>query len=159
MLRHLMTSIWLSQERKELSKWNEKHSSLFLKCSLLDIKNKLAKMQWTQPLSKLGFFMECFTAFLTFLAEKQQNLAFWRPAGYSLANSSITGIFLECPNFLRFHVLGHCVKSVQMRSYFWSAFCCIRTEYGEILSEYGKIRTRNNSVFGHFSCSELFGNS
>ena len=38
MLRHLMTSwrlniwklkIWLSQERKELSKWNKKHSYLF----------------------------------------------------------------------------------------------------------------------------------
>ena len=27
----------------------------------------------------------------------------------------------------------HCVKSVQIRSYFWSVFSCIRTEYGEIL--------------------------
>ena len=41
----------------------------------------------------------------------------------------------------------HCVKSVQIQSYFWSVFSCIRTEYR-------KIRTRNNSVFGHFSCSE-----
>ena len=32
----------------------------------------------------------------------------------------------------------HCVKSVQIRSYFCS----------------GKMRTRNNSVFGHFSRSE-----
>ena len=100
--------------------------------------------------------MECFTAFLTFLAEKRQNLAFRRPAGYSRANSSITGIFLECPNFLRLHVLGHCVKSVQVGSYFWSAFSCIRTEYGEILSNYGKIRTRNNSVFGHFSSQLMY---
>ena len=38
----------------------------------------------------------------------------------------------------------HCVKSVQKRSYFWSVFSCIRTQNG-------KIRTRNNSVFGHFS--------
>ena len=38
----------------------------------------------------------------------------------------------------------HCVKSVQIRSYFWSIFSCIRTEYR-------KIRTRNNSAFGHFS--------
>ena len=53
MFRHLMTSwhlniwklkIWLSQERKELSKWNKKHFSLFHKCSLLDVQNKLAKM-------------------------------------------------------------------------------------------------------------------
>ena len=38
----------------------------------------------------------------------------------------------------------HCVKSVQIRSYFWSVFSCIRTGYR-------KLRTRNNSVFGHFS--------
>ena len=35
------------------------------------------------------------------------------------------------------------MKSVQMRSYFWS--------------EYRKIRTRNNSVFGHFSrCDKIY---
>ena len=33
----------------------------------------------------------------------------------------------------------HCVKSVQIRSFFWS--------------ECGKIRTRKNSVFGHISHS------
>ena len=33
----------------------------------------------------------------------------------------------------------HCVESVQIRNYFWF--------------EYRKIRTRNNSVFGHFSRS------
>ena len=51
-----------------------------------------------------------------------------------------------------------CVKSVQIRSYFWSVFSRIRNEYGyfvslRIQSECGKIRTRNNSVFGHFSRS------
>ena len=53
----------------------------------------------------------------------------------------------------------HCVKSVQIRIYFWSVFSCIWTEYGEIWSlriqsEYRKTRTRNNSVFGNFSRSE-----
>ena len=43
----------------------------------------------------------------------------------------------------------HCVKSVQIQSYFWSVFSCIRTEYR-------KIRTRNNSVFGHFSRSAYY---
>ena len=38
----------------------------------------------------------------------------------------------------------HCVKSVQIRSFFWSVFSCIRTEYR-------KIQTRKNSEFGHFS--------
>ena len=42
----------------------------------------------------------------------------------------------------------HCVKSVQIRSFFWSVFSRIRTDYGEI-------RTRKNSVFGHFSRSVL----
>ena len=52
----------------------------------------------------------------------------------------------------------HCVKSVQIRSFFWSVFSCIRTEYRDLLrkspysvSEYRKIRTRKNSTFGHFS--------
>ena len=41
----------------------------------------------------------------------------------------------------------HCVKSVQIRSFFWSVFSRIRTEYE-------KIRTRKNSVFGHISHSD-----
>ena len=45
---------------------------------------------------------------------------------------------------------SHCVKSVLIRSYFWSVFSCIQ-------SEYRKIRTRNNSIFGHFSRSVFFG--
>ena len=61
MLRHLMMpwhlniwkiKIWLSQKRKEVSKWNKNHFSLFHKCSFLDIKKQLAKMQQTQPLKE-----------------------------------------------------------------------------------------------------------
>ena len=37
----------------------------------------------------------------------------------------------------------HCVKSVQIQSFFWSVFSCIQ-------SDYRKIRTRKNSVFRHF---------
>ena len=56
----------------------------------------------------------------------------------------------------------HCVKSVQIRSYFWSVSSRVRTEYGpeitpyldtlslRIQSECRKIRTRNSSVFGYF---------
>ena len=39
--------------------------------------------------------------------------------------------------------LYHCVKNVQIQSYFWSVFSCIWTEYR-------KIRTRNNSALRHF---------
>ena len=42
------------------------------------------------------------------------------------------------------HFWLHCVKTVQIQGYLWSIFSCIWTEYR-------KIRTRNNSVFGHFS--------
>ena len=46
------------------------------------------------------------------------------------------------------------MKSVQIRSFFWSVFFRIRTEYFvslRIQSECRKIRTRNNSVSGHIS--------
>ena len=70
-----------------------------------------------------------------------------------------------------------CVKSVQIRSFFWSVFSSIQTEYGEIQTKYGEIlcippysvwmrenTCQKNSVFGHFSrCESLtyechFGN-
>ena len=50
----------------------------------------------------------------------------------------------------------HWVKSVQIRSYFWSVFGLNTKIYSinlRIQSEYRKIRTRNNYVFGHFSSS------
>ena len=40
-------------------------------------------------------------------------------------------------------VSNYCVKRIEIQSYHWSVFSCIRTDYT-------KIRTRNNSVFGHF---------
>ena len=52
---------------------------------------------------------------------------------------------VEIQNFKYREKNQHCVKSVQIRSYF-----CISC----IWSEYRKIRTRKNSVFGHFSRSE-----
>ena len=54
------------------------------------------------------------------------------------------------------------MKCVQIRSFFWSVFSRIRTEFGEILhiSLYSvrirEIRTRKNSVFEHFSRSESY---
>ena len=45
----------------------------------------------------------------------------------------------------------HCVKNVQIRSIFYSVF-------SRIQSEYGKIRTRKNSAFGHLSHNDRFEN-
>ena len=55
----------------------------------------------------------------------------------------------------------HCVKCVQIRSFFWSVFSRIRNQYGEILciSPYSvrmrKNTNQKNSVFGHFSRSVI----
>ena len=57
---------------------------------------------------------------------------------------------------------SHCVKSVQMRSFFWSTRLWSKTQTFSwfansvnlrIQSEYGKIRIRKKSVFGIFSHS------
>ena len=77
-----------------------------------------------------------------------------------LVKNNFTPTFLHnVPNFDVFHLrkklffmerneriacILYCVKSVQIRSCFWSVFSCIQ-------SEYRKKWTRNNSVFGHFS--------
>ena len=45
-----------------------------------------------------------------------------------------------------FHIWAHCVKSILIRSFFWSVFSCIQ-------SEYRKIRTRKTPHLDIFSCS------
>ena len=45
----------------------------------------------------------------------------------------------------------HCLKSVQIRSYFCSVFSVFGLNAGRYQSEYRKMRTRNDSVFGHSS--------
>ena len=46
----------------------------------------------------------------------------------------ISGTFPKTGKFQINANNDHCVKSVQIRSYFWSEFSRIRTEYGEIRS-------------------------
>ena len=43
----------------------------------------------------------CTADFLYFFIKKRQNLAFGWTAGYLPSNPSISGIFLEIPDFLR----------------------------------------------------------
>ena len=56
---------------------------------------------------------------------------------------------------------SHCVKSFQTRSFFWSVFSPIWTEYGDLRSkspysvQIREIRTRIYSEFGHFLSSVL----
>ena len=60
--------------------------------------------------------------------------------------------FISTANALDQNLLNkiHCVKSVQIRSLFWSLF-------SRIQSECSKIRTGKSSTFGHFSQSEFRG--
>ena len=45
--------------------------------------------------------------------------------------------FLELASLLGTAISkNHCLKSVQIRSFFWSVFSCIRTEYGDLRSKY-----------------------
>ena len=49
----------------------------------------------------------------------------------------------------------HCVKSVQIQSFFWSVISCIKTEYGDLLRKSvfnpntGKYGQGKKSVFRH----------
>ena len=71
----------------------------------------------------------------------------------------------------RHHISLHCLKGVQIRSFFWAVFSRIQTEYGEIglnterygvtlriQSECRKIQPKKNSISGHFLCSDWFCN-
>ena len=68
----------------------------------------------------------------------------------------IRGMFQRGKTLFLTNILP-CVKSVQIRSFFWSAFSGIRTEYGEIQSippysvRMRENTDRKNSVFGYFS--------
>ena len=53
----------------------------------------------------------------------------------------------------------HRVQTVQMRSFFWSVFSCIRTDYGDLRSKspYSVQKQENadqKKLFGHFSLSD-----
>ena len=75
--------------------------------------------------------------------------------GQNSTASRVQSRYEETLQFLPL-IYPHWVKIVQIQSYFWSIFSCIRTECRvnlRIQSECRKIWTRNNSIFGHFSRS------
>ena len=51
----------------------------------------------------------------------------------------------------------HCVKSVQIRSFFWSTISCFWTEYGHLLRKYPySVRIRENTDQGKLRIWTLF---
>ena len=102
--------------------------------------------------SKYGVFSGPFTVQMRENTD-QKNLRIWTlftqcefryfDLCYQLRN---LWVMMNVSTYRRIDCYYHCVKSAQIRSYFWSVFSSIQ-------SEYRKLRTRNNSVFGHFSRS------
>ena len=86
-----------------------------------------------------------FSRFLRLVIKRQASQTKWLQVTMSLITSKVFKIY--CYNWLR-----HWVKSVQIRSYFWSVFSHILTEYGEIL-RISPYSVRKTSVFEHFSRS------
>ena len=91
-----------------------------------------------------------------YYCEKQFLTAFSH-ISWILKQSGANFKFFESSSIALSHILwvleqsetckNYCVKNVQIGSFFLSVFSCIQ-------SEYRKIRTGKNSVFGHFSRSE-----
>ena len=93
----------------------------------------------------------------------------WKPLTH-ITKSSILNVaaVLDSPLLLltiklTYFATTHNVKSFHIRSFFWSVFSYIRTEYEDLIqygvnlriqNEWMKIRTRKNYVYGHFSRSE-----
>ena len=113
---------------------------------------RLICTSWNWKLSQIEFLTEDADPLLkTFFLQ-----AFFHI--FTIANE-LTGFSISRLADMEDFFKRHGVKSVQIRIYFWSVFSCIWTEYGEIWSlhiqsEYRKIRTRNNSIFGPFWRSE-----
>ena len=76
---------------------------------------------------------------------------------YLVGNLDLSVYWVTTTFFFRFFSTSHYVKSVQIRSFSWSVFPCIRTEYGDLLrkSPYSVRIQENtdqkNSVFGHLT--------
>ena len=50
----------------------------------------------------------------------------------------------------------NCVKSVQIRIFFWSVFSCNQAEYGDLLHKLLYSANKDQNVFGYFSRSGEF---
>ena len=70
----------------------------------------------------------------------KKNCGFWPIYRTTLIRSCLSMF----KHWLWNDIYSHCVKSVQIGSFFWSLLSCIRTEYGvnlRVQSEYRRIRT------------------
>ena len=65
--------------------------------------------------------------------------------------------------YYTFLSVTHCVKSVWIRSFFWSVFSCIWTEYGDLLSlnagKYGKYGPEKTPYLDNFRAKTMINHS
>ena len=114
------TKIKISQERKELLRWNKKNFSSFLK------EFQLLEMSQTWDCAFNWNRISCNLHPLVFTLDK---ISLWKPLRYKTITFEIVELWL-----LSDIKIKHCVTSVQIRSFFWSTFSLIRTEYGDLQS-------------------------
>ena len=118
----------------------------------LQTNNNNDLQQSYEQLKTHSIWINCFIWFEN-KKRKEKNTLFWTPERLT-KTAVLRNEVLDFQGQIRFH--SHCVKSIQVRSFFWSVFSRIRTEYGEILvslciqSECGKIRTRKNLYLDTF---------
>ena len=59
--------------------------------------------------------------------------------------------------YISFQFIKHCVKSVHIRSYFWSVFSYVRTEYGDLRSKSPySVRIQENTGYKNLCIGTLF---
>ena len=119
---------------------------------ILDFSHNKARGEWIKvPLQRgvLKAFTYLNSDFMTCL-KKKKILRTLTCMYRERCQQRIERLLHDCKcNMIIISRVFHCVKSVQVRSFFWSVFSSIRTEHR-------KMRTRKDSVFGHFSRSVLY---
>ena len=132
----------------------------------------MKEQYFSPPILMVGLLQNnltlCLTLFpMQYITSGYQNVnvIIFQHFGRKLCHHNLNSLTLEnlkfeppsqqCPSdaksiFLSFFQIDiHCVKSDQIRSFFQPVFSCNRTEYT-------KIRTRKNSLFGHLESFSLF---
>ena len=99
-------------------------------------------MIWTSVMKKLMrehmFVQKMLVIYLGHFEKYFIDTVFHNMKFYQVSwNCTITSVVFYLVAWNKYFVMHtwHCVKKVQIRSFFWSVFYCIRTEFGELRSK------------------------
>ena len=114
----------------------------------LNIRIFQVRWRWRSDLGVHSYFSFLFEFIFSRLSKKDRKFSNKTVIqNWSIAFHS--NFLFTLPSQLNICSCNHCVKSVQIRSFFWSVYFCIQTEYREM-------RTRENCIFGHFQAVYVF---